>query len=203
MSRQPLSTKKQTGFSLIEVMIALVIMSMLGLMSWRGLDGLIRGKERIEAYSRQHRDMHYALALLDRDCNAMLRAETLGFPPVLLSNESVWWMRSMGNNDKPGWQLVGYQTKSDGLFRMISAPFATRDIAREAWQTLVKAPDKGYPGAEAQFLSADIQRQQIRILSDLPNTATPVKALQFVWQVIANDPYADRALTRVCLAGGF
>lgn len=203
MTRQSPRTQKQAGFSLIEVMIALVIMSMLGLMSWRGLDALIRGKERIEAYSRQHRDIHYALALLDRDCNAMLRAETFGSPPVLLGNESVWWMRSMGNNDKPGWQLVGYQTKSDGLYRMISSPFATRDIAHEAWQTLVKAPEKGFPGAEAQFLSADIQRQQVSILSDFPSATTPIKALQVVWQVIANDPYADRALTRVCLAGGF
>lgn len=195
--------KGQDGFSLIEVMIALVIMSMLGLMSWRGLDGLIRGKERIEAYSRQHRDMHYALALLDRDCNAMLRAETLGSPPVLIDKESVWWLRFMSTTDKPAWQLVGYQTREDGLYRLITAPFPTKDLASEAWQTLIKAPDKGYLAAEAQLLSADIRRQQVAILSDQPGATVPIKALQFVWQIIANDPYADRPLTRVCLAGGF
>lgn len=195
--------KRQRGFSLIEVMIALVIMAMLGLMSWRGLDGLIRGKERIETYNQQQRDLQYALTLLDRDCNAMLSAEDVGAPPIIVGQESVWWLRQLSLNDKPGWQLVGYRTGHDGLYRLTSAPFVNRDVARDAWQNLLKAPDKGYPAAEGQPLSADIRRQEVTLLGDMPSSTTPVKALRVVWQVVANDPNADRPLTRVCLAGGF
>ena len=59
---------RMKGFTLIEMMIALVIMGIIGLMAWRGLDGLVRGKERLESHANQQRDLHYALTLLDRDC---------------------------------------------------------------------------------------------------------------------------------------
>src|SRR5574343_1038725 len=97
------NTNQQKGFSLIEVMIALIIMSMLGLMAWRGLDGLIRGKERIEGYSIEQRDLHYALTLLERDCNAMINGDNLSTTPVAIGSQTIWWLRDSGRNNKPNW----------------------------------------------------------------------------------------------------
>lgn len=194
---------RQRGFTLIEMMITLVIMAMLGLMSWRGLDGLIRGKERIDEYNSQHRDINYALTLLDRDCNAMLSPEVLGAPTVTINSLGVWWMRSMGISDKPGWQMVGYRADAHGLERLISAPFTSRDTALDAWQAFLKDTTKMPISVDKQALSSAVQHQDVTMLSDTPGSATPVKALKFVWQVVVNDPTADRALTRVCLAGGF
>lgn len=194
--------RRERGFTLIEMMITLVIMAMLGLMSWRGLDGLIRGKERIDQYNSQQRDINYALTLLDRDCNAMLSPDTFGTSPVTINSHGAWWIRNLGMSEKPGWQMVGYRVDDQGLQRMISAPFANRDAALEAWQTFLKDSSKLPIQLDPQLLSAAIRRQDVMMLSDAPGATTPVKALKFVWQVVVNDPNADRALTRVCLAGG-
>ena len=190
------------GFSLIEMMIALVIMSMLGLMGWRGLDGLIRGKERIEGYSTEQRDLHYALTILNRDCAALVAGENINAPPVSIGKASTWWVRDAGTNNQPAWQLVGYTASADGLKRMITPPFTSRDSALEAWQELLKAPDKGYSKAAHQLLSSSITAQDVNILSGTPGLNTPVKALQFVWHLTSNDPANTRPLTRICLAGG-
>lgn len=190
------------GFSLIEMMIALVIMSMLGLMGWRGLDGLIRGKERIEGYSNEQRDLHYALTVLNRDCNAMMSGENFNAPPVAIGKSTTWWIRNAGANNIPAWQLVGYTAGAEGLERMISPPFNSRDAALEAWQELLKAPDKGYIKAERQLLSSSTTLQEVSILSGTPGLSTPVKALQFVWHLSSNDTANTRPLTKICLAGG-
>ncbi len=194
--------KNSEGFTLIEMMITLVILAMLGLMSWRGLDGLIRGKERIDEYNKQHREMNYALTLLDRDCNAMLTADVFGAAPVTINQQGVWWIRNLGMNDRPGWQMVGYHADENGLHRIVSVPFTNRDVALESWQSFLKMPDKLFVQVDKQLLSESIRRQEVAVLSDVPGATTPVKALKFVWQVVVNDPNADRALTRVCLTGG-
>lgn len=196
-------SKKQKGFSLIEVMIALIIMSMLGLMAWRGLDGLIRGKERIESYSIEQRDLHYALTLLERDCNAMINGDNLSTTPVAIGSQTVWWLRDSGRNNKPSWQLVGYSAGQSGLERLISPPFYTKDAALEAWQGIVKAPDKATVKTENQHLSDTIAAQDVTILSGTPGLTTPTRALQVVWHLASNDSSNTRPLLRVCLAGGF
>lgn len=193
---------KSRGFTLIEVMIALIIMAMLGLMAWRGLDGLIRGKERIEGYNIEQRDLHYALTVLNRDCAALIDSTALNAPSVSIGKESVWWLREAGTNSVPGWQLVGYTAGPEGLDRLISQPFANRDAALDTWQELRKAPDKGTIKADRQHLSDTIVAQEVSILSGTPGLTTPVKAFQFVWHLTSNDPGNTRPLTRICLAGG-
>lgn len=194
---------RNRGFTLIEMMVALVIMGIIGLMAWRGLDGLIRGKERVESHSAQQRDVHYVLTLLDRDCRLMVSQDDLGVAPVALGNRSVWWVRQVSLTGLPGWQIVGYRVQSDGLTRMISPAFGTKDKAIEAWKVALTSPDSGISPVDNQFLSSEIVRQNVTVLSDAPNKTTPIKGLKFVWQLASNEPGNDRPVTRVCLGGGF
>lgn len=194
--------RADAGFTLIEMMVALVIMAIIGLMAWRGLDGLIRGKERIEAHAEQQRDLNYALTLLDRDCIAMVIDDQVS-QPVALGNRSVWWLRNDANGGMPAWQIVGYRSQSDGLYRAISASFPNKDKAIEAWRGLSSAPDGGYSQVELQLISKQIVRQDITVLSDAPNKATPVKGLKVLWYLASNQPGNEQPVTRVCLAGGF
>ena len=157
--------RADAGFTLIEMMVALVIMAIIGLMAWRGLDGLIRGKERIEAHAEQQRDLNYALTLLDRDCIAMVIDDQVG-QTVALGNRSAWWLRNDANGGMPAWQIVGYRSQTDGLYRAISASFPNKDKAIEAWRGLSSAPDGGYSQVELQLISKQIVRQDITVLSD-------------------------------------
>lgn len=194
---------RSRGFTLFEMMVALVIMSIIGLTAWRGLDGLIRGKERVESHSAQQRDVHYALTLLDRDCRLMVSQEDLGVAPVALGNRSVWWVRQVSLTSLPGWQIVGYRVQADGLTRMISPAFGNKDKVIEAWKAALMSPDSGVSPVDSQFLGNEIVRQTVTVLSDAPNKITPIKGLKFIWQLAGNDPGNDRPVTRVCLGGGF
>ena len=191
------------GFTLIEVMVALIIMAIIGLMAWRGLDGLVRGKERLEAHAEQQRDLQYALTLLDRDCLSMVVTDDQIAQPVALGSRSVWWLRYDANSGLPAWQIVGYRQQSDGLFRLISPVFPNKDKAIEAWRALSAAPDAGYSQIDVQPLSPQITRQEVTILSDAPNKTAPVKGLRLRWYVMGNQPGNELPITRACLAGGF
>lgn len=190
------------GFTLIEMMVALVIMAIIGLMAWRGLDGLIRGKERIESHAAQQRDLQYALTLLDRDCLSMVIDDQVG-QPVALGSRSVWWLRHNANGAIPAWQIVGYRTQTDGLYRALSPVFANKEKALEAWRGLSSAPDGGYSQAELQLITQQIVRQDTTVLSNAPNITTPVKGLKMLWYLASNQPGNEQPVTRICLAGGF
>ena len=41
------------GFTLIEVMVAMVVMAVVGLLAWRGMDAMLRSKENIEGRAKQ------------------------------------------------------------------------------------------------------------------------------------------------------
>ena len=191
------------GFTLIEMMVALIIMAIIGLMAWRGLDGLVRGKERLEAHAEQQRDLQYALTLLDRDCLSMVVTDDQIAQPVALGSRSVWWLRYDANSGLPAWQIVGYRQQSDGLFRLISPVFPNKDKAIEAWRALSAAPDAGYSQIDVQPLSPQITRQEVTILSDAPNKTAPVKGLRLRWYVMGNQPGNELPITWACLAGGF
>lgn len=200
---RPIMRHKDHGFTLIEMMIALVIMALIGLMAWRGLDGLIRGKERIDAHNLQQRDLQYALTLLDRDCRSMLSEEHVGMAAVALGSQSIWWMRTSSQSGQPSWQLVGYRTQNDGLYRLSSSPFPTRDKALETWRSVLSAPENGFAQIDSQHLTSEITRQQVTVLSDLPNKASPVRGLKFIWQLASNQPGNNRSMSRICQSVGF
>ncbi len=192
-----------SGFTLIEMMVALLIMAIIGLMAWRGLDSLVRGKERLEAHAEQQRDLQYALTLLDRDCLSMVvNYEEIG-QPVAMGNKSIWWLRHDANSGIPVWQLIGYRQQSDGLYRLISPVFANRDKALEIWRSLLNAPDAGYGQMDQQLLTTQILRQDVTVLSDAPNKTSPVKGLKIRWYLSANQAGNELPVTRICLAGGF
>lgn len=199
---RPIKCANAKGFTLIEMMVALVIMAIIGLMAWRGLDGLVRGKERIEAHAEQQRDLQYALTLLDRDCLAMVIDDQVS-QPVALGGRSVWWLRNDANGGMPAWQIVGYRSQTDGLYRAISTSFPTKDKALEAWRSLSSAPDGGYSQVDLQLISKQIVRQDTTVLSNAPNTTSPVKGLKVLWYLASNQPGNEQPITRICLAGGF
>lgn len=184
-------------------MVALVIMAIIGLMAWRGLDSLIRGKDQLETHSRQQRDLHYALTLLDRDCLAMMVTDDQIGQPVAMGSRSVWWLRQAPDNTAPAWEIVGYRQQSDGLYRLISPPFPTRDKVIEAWRSLANMPDSEFSHADAQLLSSQILRQEVTVLSDAPNKTIPIKALKIRWYLAGNNSGNEKPTTRICLAGGY
>ncbi|WP_434557396.1 prepilin-type N-terminal cleavage/methylation domain-containing protein [Pseudomonas sp. Z5-35] len=65
---------RQKGFTLIEVMVAIMLMTIVSLIAWRGLDGVTRADAHLQDSVEQHAQLMRALNQLQRDF--ALRATT-------------------------------------------------------------------------------------------------------------------------------
>ena len=74
-----MSTRRvDAGFTLVEVLVALIIMAVVGLMAWRGMDAMIRGRETIDRRSTQDASYIQLVRQFERDCQEMLSNPELG-----------------------------------------------------------------------------------------------------------------------------
>lgn len=60
------------GFTLVELLVALAAMALLSIMSWRGIDAMLRAQEVTRAQGDQHVIMQTVLAQWNTDLNALM-----------------------------------------------------------------------------------------------------------------------------------
>lgn len=68
---------QQLGFALLELIVAMAIMAIVGLLAWRGMDAMIRGREVIERRSNEDLSYIQLVRQFDRDCQEILRRDEL------------------------------------------------------------------------------------------------------------------------------
>jgi len=71
--------RAQLGFALLELIVAMAIMAIVGLLAWRGMDAMIRGREVIERRSNEDLTYVQLVRQFDRDCQEILRRDELNF----------------------------------------------------------------------------------------------------------------------------
>jgi len=64
--------KQQSGFTLVELLVALMVMALLALMSWRGLDGMARATEQTRQRADALMALQTGLAQWGADLDAMV-----------------------------------------------------------------------------------------------------------------------------------
>lgn len=62
---------RQRGFTLVELLVALLVMSLLGLMAWRGLDGMALARSDLQGRSDAVRTLQSGLAQWQADWDAL------------------------------------------------------------------------------------------------------------------------------------
>jgi len=66
----PALPARQRGFTLVEVLVALVLMAVISLVSWRGLDSVLRTREHVERGAERDDALLRVLGQLERDVQA-------------------------------------------------------------------------------------------------------------------------------------
>ncbi|MGR3889722.1 type II secretion system protein GspJ [Pseudomonas sp. 1152_12] len=66
---------KQKGFTLIEVMVAIMLMALVSLIAWRGLDSVTRADKHLQASTEQTETLLRALNQLQRDISLRASVE--------------------------------------------------------------------------------------------------------------------------------
>lgn len=111
--------RRMRGFTLIEVLVALVVMSTLAMMAWRGLDALIRSREIAQASLDQSVRLQTVLAQWEQDLRQIQDSgsvEALNFDGASLR---------LTRQHPRGIQVVAWVVRNGALHRWESKPAQT------------------------------------------------------------------------------
>jgi len=200
--KQTMKPHKDAGFTLVEVMVALLIMAIVGLMAWRGMDSLIRGREIIEGRAKQDAVYLQLVYQFERDCQEMLPSTALEVPQYAAGNKNIWWLRRYSETNPVSWIIVGYGATPIGLQRWMGRPLVNKSEALAAWQSMLRDPDLISSEMKVSFELPEVISQQVSIITNDPlpekgNGAPLLAGLNIRWG-LKNIPFP---ITRSCLAG--
>jgi general secretion pathway protein J len=151
---------RQQGFTLVELLIALALMAVLGVLSWRGLDTMVRTRDATQSRIDKVAMAQTSLSQWRADLDGM-QAQ-----PGLFNDSAIAWdgrvLRVLRRNGTPlpqgqdsGMQVVAWTVRDGHWWRWQSSPCFSRASLSQAWDM---AQQWG------QNPSADSRRQETRLM---------------------------------------
>jgi general secretion pathway protein J len=133
---KPRTRPRSRGFTLIELLVALTMMALLALMSWRGLDGMVRTRVQTEARADEVLALQVGLSQWAADLDAIVQTPQLN---ALDWNGSVLRLTRRSSAAATDGVLVVAWTRRvvDGRgqwLRWQSPPLTGRGSLSDAWQ---------------------------------------------------------------------
>lgn len=129
------TARRQAGFTLIEVLIALALMALVSLMAWRGLDSVSRARDWIARQSDDTDAIARALGQMGRDVELAYNGPSFAAPGIddrvftsgvrLLRGAAGAQILEILRPDPDGdgrWQRVQWSVRQDGLWRASGVP---------------------------------------------------------------------------------
>lgn len=108
------------GFTLVEVLVALVAMALMAAMAWRGIDALARSREIAQAQLTQTTRLQTVIAQWESDLRALQDSHT-DLKPLSFDGGGMTLTRQSAN----GLQLVVWSLREGSLWRWESPPLRT------------------------------------------------------------------------------
>jgi prepilin-type N-terminal cleavage/methylation domain-containing protein len=144
--------KKNQGFTLIETMVALLILGILGLMASQGLGSAFRVKDTVEGQIKDHESMVVMIKHLQNDCETMVKnVDEQLLPTFIQGNKYTWLMRHSKSVQGSGWQFVGYTLEDHTLKRYTTETYRNKQEAAQVLEALSKDPDLGLAAAQMSY----------------------------------------------------
>jgi general secretion pathway protein J len=120
------------GFTLIELMVALSVMALLAILSWRGLDGMVRAYAQTEERADEVLALQTGLAQWGADLDAVVQLEQMS---ALEWNGRVLRITRRGTaSATDGVHVVGWTRRDGQWLRWQSPALYTRGEVEAAWQ---------------------------------------------------------------------
>ena len=114
------------GFTLIEMLVAIALLAVIALLSWRGLDATIRGRDTVAATLSQTRLLGRYFSQLQFDLLNLVTADEVFGPPLRLRPNELVLVRHVGVGGGPTQvQVVRYALNGRELTRSASRPLAS------------------------------------------------------------------------------
>lgn len=126
---------RQSGLTLIELLIAITVLAVVAVLGWRGLDSIVRSRIALTADMERTRGVQLAFAQLERDCANIISPEMFpNRPPLVAEQQRLVLIRRVFTENQPvRLQVVTYRIRNGVLSRRESR--ATRDLSEleTAW----------------------------------------------------------------------
>jgi general secretion pathway protein J len=153
--------KNHGGFTLLELLVALAIFSLIAVMAYGGLETVLRQQARTEENAESLAMLQKTYLVLQRDIEQVVPRtirDEFGDPQAPLIGTSLFQFTRGGwnnpaNHPRSSLQRVGYSLED-------------RQLIRYAWQVLDRAQDSA---PTRQPLAEDIESMQVRYLDDAGN----------------------------------
>jgi general secretion pathway protein J len=124
---------RTAGFTLIEMLVAITLLAVVAVLSWRGLDATIRGRDGVIASLAETRGFGRCFGQLQYDVlNLATPAEMNGAPLRLRPNELVLVRHAGADDGMTRLQVVRYRLQGRTLTRSASAPVASLKLLADA-----------------------------------------------------------------------
>jgi general secretion pathway protein J len=119
--------RRAGGFTLVEVLVALVALALLAGLAWRGVDAMVRAREVNAAQTQQALRVDTVLAQWAQDLQALREVDAV--PPLVFDGAA---LRLVRDHDA-GAQLVVWSLREGALLRWAAPPTTRVAELREAW----------------------------------------------------------------------
>ncbi|MBB2484917.1 prepilin-type N-terminal cleavage/methylation domain-containing protein [Mitsuaria sp. WAJ17] len=119
----------RTGFTLIEVMVALVVLSVMALMGWRGIEAMLRTREIAQANLETTARLQTVLAQWEQDLQQLEEGRDSGVDALSFDGATLRITR----HRPEGLQLVAWGVREGSLYRWESRIARTRGELQTAW----------------------------------------------------------------------
>jgi general secretion pathway protein J len=129
----PLFRKTAGGFTLIELLVAIAILAVIAVLSWRGLDQIIRGRQTITNAMEDERVFAQLFDQMRIDARYAASDDEAGDPAVGVNGNAlqiVRYLRAPGV--APRLQVVRYRINNGRIIRYASPPLANLGEVRRA-----------------------------------------------------------------------
>jgi len=130
-----LLARRGRGFTLIELLVAIALLGLMALMSWRGLDGMVRAQQQTEQRGDALRVLQAALGQWSTDLDAMLALPHT--TPIDWDGQVLRLTRRSSAGGGAGALVVAWSRREVGgtaqWLRWQSHPVATRGDWQSAW----------------------------------------------------------------------
>jgi general secretion pathway protein J len=147
--------------TLIELLVAITILSFIAVLGWRGLDSIVRARIALTSDLEQTRGMQLAFAQLQSDCAHLATPGAIsGHAPLIAEEGRLMLVRTVFAENQPSrLQVVAYRVRDGVLTRHESA--VTRDLIELAalWQAATNDTDT----SQAVALRSGVAGMTIRL----------------------------------------